>query len=57
MSESIFALSFKRYAAHLRNLGYKPEEVTLMMIGYAAGWSEYDQALDRVAADAKKTKR
>ena len=57
MNESIFASSFKKYGAHLRALGYKPEEVTLMMIGYAAGWNEYDQALDRIAEAAKKAKR
>ena len=56
MPESLFAPAFRKHAAHLRALGYKPEEVTLMMIGYAAGWNEYEQTLDRVAEAIKKVK-
>ena len=28
------------YQKHIRELGYKGEEVTLLMIGYAQGWDE-----------------
>jgi hypothetical protein len=41
--------AMQRYALHLEELGYPPSEVTLMLIGYVKGWTDLEEALDRLS--------